>query len=559
MRHRRWVRSLVPIAAILLALQAAPALAVEDTSPPVGSLTIEGGAAYTSDRVVVLDVPATDDVGVAIVRARLGGLAWTEFAYAPQVTFDFDASGVVQQLLTIQVEWQDAAGNTSSAQGTIWYDVAAPNLQSFAQTTSAGPPGTLTLGFSVLELGSGVPAARFSTNGGSTWGVEVPVVSGHAAWNPRDPAQGGKAGAIGSLTVHGQVRDGAGRWSNVRSAVVEATSNLALGVSDSPTTGQPVTLSAQWDAAVTLPAGASCLWEFMWGDDKSITNVRRNETFGYIFVQGTAGHGYCTQWTFTLPWTPVRRYLVALHVRAADGTQLGDVTIGGDVGQNAFTSQVGSTSRSITTSNLPMIYILPDAYQLTVGQPAIYHGYTVGGATIKSSDKWMIEYENVPEFHSGSATLTFYPKHTGNLTVCLYREGAGQMGGCFDPPVKAGSGGGSGGTGGSGGGTGSPTGVPGTADPSGDPSSEPSEVAASDAHSGDPEVGTQPPDVALASAGPTSTPMPEGAAVDGESGTGSSTIGIALAVAVLGASALWAARSDEVRRRLRGPLAGRRR
>ena len=429
------------VAVALLAVGTGPALADGDTSPPVGTLTVEGGAGFTSDKVVVLDVPATDDLGVVTVRARVGAGAWTDFPYAPQVTYSFDSLDLAQQVLTIGVQWLDAAGNYSEASDEIWYDTAAPDLQTFQTTTDEGPAGTLTFYVGAYEEASGVAAVRFSTNGGSSWGTEIPMANEIVVWNPRDPSVGGEATALGARTVHAQVRDGTGQWSNVRSLSIVVAVPLSIGVSSSPTTGQPITFSADWSGPVKLPTGAMCLWEFMWGDDASIYLVQRNETFGYVMTQGPATAGFCDHWTFTLPWTPVRQYHVSLRVMEADWTDLGSDRIGSSPDDMAFTSAVGSTSRSITASNLPMFYVLPDAYELKVGEAAVYRGYAVGGSTIKSTDEWSIQYENTPERHPGSAVLTFYPKTTGYITVCLSREySAGrQLGACFDPPVRRGT------------------------------------------------------------------------------------------------------------------------
>ena len=544
---------LAPIAIVLLSLglPLAQVLAADDTTPPVGTLVVEGGATYTSDKVVVLDVPATDDVGVTLVRVRIFGGAWTDYPYAPQIVYDFSAFSLAQQQLTFEVEWQDAAGNSSSKQGTIWYDTTPPDLQVFQTTNNAGPSGTVTFYVGALEEASGVAAVRFSTNGGSTWGSEIPMTDQIVVWDPRNAALGGEPTAFGSLTVKAQVRDGSGQWSNIRSLVLPIETTLDIGVSASPTTGQPVTLSAEWGSAITLPAGTICMWEFMWGDNQSINYGNRNDTFGYLMTQGPSSQGYCTNWTFTLPWTPVRRYLVALHVRAADEMQLGDAMIGGELDQTAFTSTVGSTSPSIKSSSLPAFYVLPDAYTLTVGVPAVYHAFALGGATIKTTDHWSIEYENVPERHPGSSTLTFVPKHSGYLTVCLYREGKYQIAACYDPPVKARSAGsGSGGSSGSGSGTGTASGGPsvepapsasaaasGSAEPSGSGTGTPSEGP------------TTPSDVAVASPASTDPASPSSVSRDDGTGSGAGLAALAAFLVLVGSGA-WAVRNPDVRRRI---------
>jgi hypothetical protein len=292
------------------------------------------------------------------------------------------------------------------------------------------------------------------------------------------------------------VRDTAGNWSSSRSAVVDVTASLSLDISANPTTGKPITFSLGWDLPVTLPSGAMCLWEFMWGDDASIYLAERNETFGSVMTQGAASAGFCDRWTFTLPWTPVRQYLVSVRVMASDWTILGDVMLGSSPDEVAFTSGVGSTSRHITTSNLPMFYVLPEDYELTLGEPAVYRAYAIGGAKIRSSDVWTIAYENVPERHPGSAVLTFYPKTTGHITVCLARDYhyPTQLGACFDPPVRSGGGGGAG----SGGGGAGASGSPGTASPGLGPSEG--------AGSPDSSVAASASPTSVAAAGPGTTP-----------------------------------------------------
>ena len=495
----------VAIAVIGVLGAASPVLADDDTTPPVGTLVIDGGRGYTTDGVLDLDVTATDDVGVTTVRIGLVGEPLTDFPYAPHITFSIgDVSAITQQQLTLTVEWLDAAGNHSSTRKSFWLDWAAPVLSVFHTTDDQGPAGTVTFTFGVFEEGSGVAAVRFSTNGGSSWGAEIPMTNQGVVWNPRDTALGGKAGGIGEVPVSAKVRDGSGQWSNVRSTTITMEAGLSIKVSAHPTTGQPITLSPDWTAPVSLPKGAMCLWEFMWGDNQSIYNGNRDQTFGYLATQGPASKGFCDPWTFTLPWTPVRHYLVSLRVMQSDWTTLGEHIIGASPSDPSFDSTVGSTSRKIGSSNLPMFYVLPDSYELHVGEPAVYHGYALGGATIKSSDRWVIEYTNTPETHPGSPTLTFHPKRTGNVTVCLEREySAGtQISACFDPPVRAGSSsGGSGGSGGSGSGsaTAQPSGAVATQASLPPPSAVPS---SSEEAVGPPQATGAPGDLAVVAASP---------------------------------------------------------
>ena len=453
MPHARALALAVIGALAVLSSAAALVVAAADTTPPDGSLVIEGGIGYSPDTTLALDVPASDDVGVTLVRARINAGEWTEFPYAPKIMYTFgDKANFAQQQLTVEVMWLDAAGNSSTAQGTFWLDWAPPDLQQFQTTTDQGPTGTITFYVGAYEEASGVAAVRFSSDGGATWGAEIAMTDQIVIWDPRNPKFGGRTGAFGTFTVRAKVRDGSGQWSNVRSTSVTAAASLSIGVSTHPTTGQPITFTANWQPAVSLPKGTTCMWEFMTGDDASLYNGDRDESFSYVMTNGPAASGYCSHWTFTLPWSTVRQYLVHLRVMGSDGSVLGDAYVGSSPTAPNIAVSIGSTSRRITTSNLPLFYVLPEAFELTVGQPAVYHAYALGGASIKSTDQWVIEYENVPETHPGSSDLTFVPKKTGHLTVCLYRRGivSDTLAACYDPPVHRGSGSGSGngGTGG---------------------------------------------------------------------------------------------------------------
>ena len=527
MRARRLIATLCLAG---LAALAAPGIALaDDTTPPVGTLEVEGGIGYTTDGSVVLDVPATDDVGVTLLRVRDIQGNWIDYPYTPQVIWTFDPSQFAQQQLTVAVEWRDAAGNASGAQATFWYDAAPPELQTFQTTNDIGPPGTITFYVGAYEEASGVAAVRFSTDDGAHWGAEIPMTDQLVVWDPHDAAVGGKPGAVGAVTVMAQVRDGVGQWSNTRSTTVQLTASVSIAVSANPTTGQSITFTPTWSEPVTMPAGTFCMWEFMTGDDQSLYYGNRDDSFSYNLTQGPASGGWCGPWTFTLPWSTVRQYLVSFRVMLPDGSQIDDL-LGGSPDETAFSSTVGSTSHAIKSSNLPMFYVLPDDYQLTLGVPTTYRAFAIGGASIRSSDQWVIEYENVPEFHPGASSLTFTPKKTGHLTVCLYRRAGNtpmdQLGACFDPPVRKASGGTSGG-----GGATSPP-AAGTPEASVGPS-DAAPSASSPASGGSPSA--SPGDVAVASSEPgvASSESPEAGSGGSPGGTGSAPGPALVAAAIL--------------------------
>ena len=440
MRAPRLVPPLVLVAMTILASPGA--VLAEDGTPPVGTLEIEGGLGYTRDRSLTLDIPAVDDVGVVAVLVGLAGGEMTELPYAPRVEWSIPGD-VGEQELTIEVWWRDAAGNTSTARDTLLYDGTPPSFSTFKETTSEpSPPGSIVFYVGGDDPVSGVRAVRFSTDDGAHWGSEIAMTDQIVIWDPRDPSVGGKPGGLGEVTVKARIRDAAFNWSSARSTTVTYAATLSIGVSSSPTTGKPITFTPQWSDPVTFPAGTHCAWEFMTGNEQALFSGEHDDSYSYHLTQGPASGGWCKPWTFTLPWSPVRLYLVAFRVMLPDGSDVYAEL--GSPGVRAFTSTVGTTSRAVKTSNLPMFSVLPDDDHLTVGVPTTYRAFAVGGATIRSTDRWSVVQYGPSFSQEGGSTFTFTPQRAGHVTVCLQRRPGDtpmdQLGACFDPMVRRGEG-----------------------------------------------------------------------------------------------------------------------
>ena len=114
------------VALILVGFLLAPAqaLAVDDVTPPVGSVSV-----VHDDReaeLIRLNVAATDDSsGVATVEVSGNGTTWASFPYAPQVdwaVFDPLAGGsAALGDRTVRVRWTDGVGNVSPVKSTRLY------------------------------------------------------------------------------------------------------------------------------------------------------------------------------------------------------------------------------------------------------------------------------------------------------------------------------------------------------------------------------------------------------------------------------------------------------
>jgi hypothetical protein len=423
---------------IVLLAATAPIAMAADVTPPTGTLTIGTGSGYASSLTLTLHVPATDDVGVTTLMIFLNGELVSTRPYAPTVTLAVPQPSEWH----VGVHWRDAAGNGFSADAYVQVDPTPPNVGELYFFEDPDPTDLLIPASiqNTREDGSPISAVRFRTGAGA-WGAAYPAPAGNPMvidWAAFDPAFGGSP-LIGSRTVSAQVQNAAGLWSASTSRTMDASPGaLTIAVSGDVRTGHPITLTPTVPAGLVYPAGTVCWWELYWGDDASLYYGNRNETFGGITISGPVSGGYCNPWTVTIPWVPQRQFLVSF--RADTGAQAGlGAMIGGFPGDpTTLRPGVDSTSRSITYSSLPMVYVLPDVYQLVVGVPATYRAFALAGAKILSTDQWSVEYIDHPEFKLGGSVFTFTPKIPGHITVCwngrpprLHTIAA-----CYDPPAR---------------------------------------------------------------------------------------------------------------------------
>lgn len=147
-----------------------------DTSPPTGTIEINGGAAYTNVRAVTLTLSATDNVGVTQMRFSNNGTSWGSWvAYAATRSYTLPT---VDGSKTVYVQFRDAAGNWQlpyTAQDDITLDMTKP-------VTTASPPGgtyrgSVTVYLTATDNLSG-PDKTYYTTDGSTPTTSSPVYTG---------------------------------------------------------------------------------------------------------------------------------------------------------------------------------------------------------------------------------------------------------------------------------------------------------------------------------------------------------------------------------------------
>ena len=144
-----------------------------DTVAPVGTVKMNGGAAYTHQTVVTLDLTATDaGSGVSQMSFSTNGTTWTEAEnYETSKVWTLVSGDGVKK---VYVKFQDAAGKWSSAVSTtVTLDTVTPagsiNINSGAAYASSQ---TVTLNLSGTDGGSGVSSMSFSTDG-TSWAAPV--------------------------------------------------------------------------------------------------------------------------------------------------------------------------------------------------------------------------------------------------------------------------------------------------------------------------------------------------------------------------------------------------
>lgn len=148
-----------------------------DATAPTGTVTLAGGAPFTTSTAVSMALTATDAVGVTDYRAALGtdcsAAPWTAVAatLSLSTTVAVTLSGA-DGAASVCAEFRDALGNVSAtAAAAITLDTSAPaaTLSSSAAAAGATSPIAVTLAFS--EDVVGLSAADLVVGNGSVSGL----------------------------------------------------------------------------------------------------------------------------------------------------------------------------------------------------------------------------------------------------------------------------------------------------------------------------------------------------------------------------------------------------
>ncbi|OGF50609.1 MAG: hypothetical protein A2231_09830 [Candidatus Firestonebacteria bacterium RIFOXYA2_FULL_40_8] len=220
-----------------------------DGTTSTGTITINGGSAYTTTTSVTLALSATD-AGSSVVSMQISndGSAWTSYAYATSKVWTLSAGDATK---TVYVKFTDGAGNTSgNYTDTIVLDGTAPVSGSVSVNSGAAytTSTVVTLTLSATDAGSTVVSMQIS-NDGSTWTSYAYATSRTWTLTAGDATK----------TVYAKFTDGAGNVTGNYTdtivldgtAPVSGSVSVNSGAAYTTSTGVTLTLSAA-DAGSTV-------------------------------------------------------------------------------------------------------------------------------------------------------------------------------------------------------------------------------------------------------------------------------------------------------------------
>ncbi len=289
----------------------------------------------------------------------------------------------------------------------------------------------MTLYFHGITDAAGSRTVRISCNGGVDTSDRVPFATTLLVSLDLPGCEG-----YGLKTVDVQVDEADDTpvfWGQVRPGI---NPKMTIDRPLPAITGHAFTFRPQYPDDYALPAGSVCRYEFRWGNDRSLRQNDYDETFGALGFDANAVNGNCPAWTFTLPWVPYRQFELFLSVGTIDGYE----SSWHDHYHVVFTAAADGTGRLISSSNLPLVQVLPSTYTPVVGEPVTYTRYLIGGASAGSSSTWNAWQGSDPDvnhwYKSGGSTFTITPWEPGNVTVSWQRGGERLFYGMYDPPVR---------------------------------------------------------------------------------------------------------------------------
>ena len=182
-----------------------------DTTAPDGTVSINGGKAYTGSNTVNMTLSADDPgSGVASMRFSNDGVTWSD--WEPYATARSWTLGSGDGEKIVRVEYKDGAGNVGSAQDSIKLDTIDPTITSTSPAAAASgvlPGANVTATFSEAMKKTTITGTTFTlVRKGTTTKVQATV--GYSGTNRKatlDPSTNLVAGASYTARITTGVKD----------------------------------------------------------------------------------------------------------------------------------------------------------------------------------------------------------------------------------------------------------------------------------------------------------------------------------------------------------------
>ena len=247
-----------------------------DTIQPLGSMSINSGAAYASSTSVTLNLSGADfGSGIATMSFSTNGTIWTApVAYAISKTIALPSGDGTK---TVYVKYYDKAGNASQPfSSSIILDMLPPvGTVKVNGGVSYINQTAVTLDLSATDAGMGVDQMSFSTNGTIWTGAEAYATTKAWIFPSGD----------GAKKVYVKFQDKTGKWSAATSVTVtldtvKPTGSININAGAGYASSQTVVLNL---SGVDSSSGISAM------------------SFSSDNIDWTAPVAYATSKTFTLP------------------------------------------------------------------------------------------------------------------------------------------------------------------------------------------------------------------------------------------------------------------
>jgi len=379
-----------------------------------GGVALNGSAAATADATVTLTIPAPSTTDGLIRLSNDGGTTWVEMSWTTATAWsliDPAAGGTdTDGAKTVTVQGGDGAGPWYAiGSASILLDRTGPVITSIGWPGSGGPGETYSL--TSIDAGVGTARSEVSLDGVHWQSLDPPIDDIYLnRFDYRDGTIGG-SWTLGERTVYGRVIDKLGNITMAPTTTVIVTS-LRPANDDAPPadfelplpaiTNHPFTIAPHFDPGFTVPTGATCQWRLKWGDAKARLLMHYDPTYGEVLFTVAPRNGVCQPWTFTLPYSSTLEYSWTFSINPTGDS----VIYYTEPLEGSFRAEKDGTYRGISTSNLPLYYILPDHDLVGLDGTVTYRLYAVGGAPNRDGS-WVCrslnDYNNYQARYGGSA------------------------------------------------------------------------------------------------------------------------------------------------------------